>query len=374
MHIAIISNSFQEEYERSLLNSLADKVEKVDFIGPSSYDKESFDKRIRYLDYRGNDNQSSFLGKFFRNVKYYFNLLVYFTTTEATIIHFQWLRFPILDGVMLPLYLKLLGKRIFYTAHNVLPHNKENSFVRFQFRLIYHTMHRIIVHTEYIRGRIQNEFGISPSKLNEVIHGVYERELNPEITREAARKYFKLSSSAVVVLLFGSISKYKGLDILLKSMDSLAKDDLQLLVSGRLDPDYKIEFDALVEKYKSKNIVFVIRRIEDAEVEYCFKAADVTVLPYREASQSGVLFMSYAYGVPVIAPKMGGFVKDIVPEKTGLLFLPNDDKDLAHKIDEFSEHTYFRSLESRANIRNYGLKNYSWSKSAEELKSVYELS
>lgn len=374
MHIAIISNSFQEDYERNLLNSLAGKVEKVDFIGPSSYDKESFDRRIRYLDYRGNDNQSSFTGKFVRNIKYYFNLLAYFTTTKARIIHFQWLRFPILDGVILPLYLKVLGKRIFYTAHNVLPHNKENSFVRFQFRLIYRTMHRIIVHTEYIRGRIQNEFGISPSKLNVVIHGVYERELDPELTREAARKYFKMSSGAVVVLLFGSISKYKGLDILLKSMDSLAKDNLQLLVAGRLDPDYKMEFDALVEKYKSKNIVFVIRRIEDAEVEYCFKAADVTVLPYREASQSGVLFMSYAYGVPVIAPKMGGFVKDIVPEKTGLLFLPNDDKDLAHKIAEFSEHPYFRSFESRANIRNYGLKNYSWSKSVEELKSVYELS
>lgn len=372
MHIAIISNSFQEDYESNLLNSLAGRIGRIDFIGSASFDKELFDKRINYYDFRGHDSGGSFYTKAMKNLRYYGRLLRYIWSTEATLFHFQWLRFPILDGVILPLLIRIRGRKVVYTAHNVLPHNKNNFFQKIQFKLVYKVVNHIVVHTEFIKKRLRDEFKINPSKVDVVIHGVYERILHEEVTKEKARSYFNLLPESFVILFFGGISKYKGLDLLMESIDSLEEEGIQIFVAGSLDSKYETDFKRLCEKYKSQNNVFVIRRIRDNEVEFCFKAANVTALPYREASQSGVLFMSYAYGVPVIAPAMGGFVKDVVPGKTGFLFSPNDCKDLADKITLLKGLPYFESEKHKASIREFAFTNYSWDKAGEELKAVYE--
>jgi len=120
--------------------------------------------------------------------------------------------------------------------------------------------------------------------------------------------------------------------------------------------------------HTSKRINIIARHILEEEIELIFKAADLVVLPYTEASQSGVLFMSYAYGKPVIAPALGGFPDDIEIGKTGLLFEPFNAASLSAAIRNYVEHWNSDSTY----IKEFAQKNYSWDTSCECLVNIYQ--
>src|SRR5690606_35243222 len=180
-------------------------------------------------------------------------------------------------------------------------------------------------------------FKIRPSKIQVIHHGVYNKEINSHIAKPQAREALGLRPASTVMLFFGKIVAYKGFDTLVKSMDILKDQaNFEILVAGKVSQEYREEFETLVKKKKFGNYTFLLRYISEEEVEQCFRAADVTVLPYKEASQSGVLFMSYAYGVPVIVPDLGGFSEDILSKQTGYLFEANNPESLAESILSFA--------------------------------------
>lgn len=374
MHITIIANCFQEDYIENLVNHLAHKVDRLDLIGSTRYEVRNFNDKVKHFNFRGDDHlRRGALKKVLQTLKYYYKLLYYLNKTDAQVVHVQWIRFHILDGVLLPLYIKLLGKKIIYTIHDLLPRMKDNWINRLKFRLIYNIPDMLIVHTNYIQSRVKNEFGIQESKVSVIVHGVYKRTKNANITKRMARDYFGLSHSTTVLLFFGFIVKYKGFDLLLKSLDTLRDcHEYQILVAGQIHSDYKREFTDLIDNYDKVSMVNVHRFIEDDEVEYCFKAADATVLPYREAYQSGVLFMSYAYGKPVIAPDLGGFPDDIIPHTTGYLYEPENAESLSHSLSEFEMEWRDATQDKYETIENFANSNYSWDMSCEKLFSLYK--
>jgi len=374
MHICIIANGFQEDYITNLLNNLKSKVDKIDFIGSSIHSDRKIDPQIQFYNLRGNhhDNES-FVEKFVRIFKYFYRLLVYLHKTKAKIIHVQWIRFHIIEGIFLTLYMKAIGKKVVYTAHDILPRSKNNTYNRIVFKFLYKIQNLIIVHTSYIRTTIITEFKINPSKIYTVAHGIYQRE-DRGITREKARKYLGLPDSSIVILFFGIIAEYKGFDILLESLSSIDKKYcFQVLIAGKVKLEYKSQFEKLVKVYNSDKLVFLVRYIRDEEVEYCFKAANVTVLPYKEASQSGVMFMSYAYGIPVIAPSLGGFPEDILPGKTGYLFKPNDSESLAKVLLKFNQEWEITDGNASSFIKDHAKSNYAWDKSCDQIVTLYRI-
>ena len=108
----------------------------------------------------------------------------------------------------------------------------------------------------------------------------------------------------------------------------------------------------------------VVQKIEfvpDRETELYFKAADVSVLPYTLVFQSGVLFLSYSFGLPVVATDVGSFEEDIIEGRTGFLCQPRDPVDLARAIEEYFESELFQHLGSRRqDIRDYANSRNSW--------------
>lgn len=373
MHVTIIANSFQEDYIEHLVNHLVFKVNRVDLIGSSKYESRKINEKVRFYNLRGDDHLNvGFVKKACRTFKYYYKLMGYLNKTNASIIHIQWLRFYLLEGVLLHLYIKLLNKKVIYTVHDVLPRLQETTINRLKFKFIYKMPDRLIAHTPYIKKRLIKEFSIQEHKIFVIVHGVYQRPKKENITQWAARDYFGLSQSATVLLFFGIIAKYKGFDLLLKSIERLGMGhNFQVLAAGRVNSDYQIEFQNLIDVH-NVNVKAVLRFIEDEEIEYCFKAANITVLPYREASQSGVLFMSYAYGKPVIAPDLGGFPDDIIPHKTGYLFEPENIESLSRSLREFEAEWKGATAEKNEAIENFANSNYSWDKSCEQLVTVYE--
>ena len=110
----------------------------------------------------------------------------------------------------------------------------------------------------------------------------------------------------------------------------------------------------------------------DADTEIYFKAADVVVLPYTHIFQSGVLFLGYNFGLPVIASDVGSLKEDIVEGRTGFVCNPRDSVDLAKSIETYFSSALYRQLETRRKeIQAFANEKYSWSKVGEITRAVY---
>ena len=172
------------------------------------------------------------------------------------------------------------------------------------------------------------------------------------------------------MLFFGNIAPYKGLEYLVKAFAKVSKDDAtyRLLIVGKPKgaEDYwrQIQNDITVEGIRGR-IIEKIEYVPDEATELYFKAADVLILPYVRIFQSGVLFLGYGFGLPVIAADVGTLREEIIEGKTGFVFRAQDPSDLALKIDRYFQSDLFRNLETqRAEIRRYANERYSWRKVA----------
>jgi len=370
--IAVLANGFQEDYVIHYLNSLSGKIKQIDFLGSSIYPRDKIDACVRIFDIQGGGISGlNVWQKIFRVCTYYTLLTIYFIRNPGRYpVHIHWLRFKILDGIVLPLLLRVTGKRVVYTVHDILPHDRSTILNKLIFWIIYRANRKLIVHTRYLKARLCNEFKINASRIAVLKHGVYS--VNDHLiikNKEEAKQKLGFNPNVKLVLFFGFITHYKGLDILLRALAHMReKDRVAILVAGRVNDGYKQTLDELIESFHSQiNARFIIRKIEDNELPLLFGAADLTALPYREASQSGVLFMSYAYGVPVIVPDIGGFPYDVENGKSGFVFQCTNEVSLTKTLEDFCNNTYSNNLWSGEEIRRFARDNYSWDLSAEEL-------
>lgn len=370
MRLCVISNGFQEDYMLHFLDSLKGRVERIDFIGSEIYARERIDPSIRFYDLKGGGVEHlSMLNKVRRVFYYYTHLILFFLKNPRKgIIHLQWLRFRYLDGILLPLIYKLLGYKLVYTVHDIVPHDRDTRMNRFLFRMIYKLNWKLICHTEYIRKRLIDEFNITPEKIKVIRHGVYEvgeKELG--VSREEALAKLGFDAKDKLILFFGFITGYKGVDLLLDAFTRLNLEPKpKLVIAGRVMDMYQAQFRELQEKYKGEHIRYMLRRIDEAELPLLFNAAEITALPYREASQSGVLFMSYAYGVPVLVPDIGGFPWDVKDGETGFIFRCGDVEDLRIRLEGYLGGKSGSTMFSRESIRSFAQENYSWDQSGKE--------
>jgi D-inositol-3-phosphate glycosyltransferase len=115
-----------------------------------------------------------------------------------------------------------------------------------------------------------------------------------------------------------------------------------------------------------------VRFIPEAEVEIYFKAADVVVIPYVEIFQSGVPFLSYSFGLPVIATDVGSLRNDIIEAETGFLCRPKDTADLARAIRNYFASDLYQDLDQhRHMIREFANERNSWAKVGEIVSGIY---
>ncbi|WP_028065362.1 glycosyltransferase family 4 protein [Solirubrobacter soli] len=226
---------------------------------------------------------------------------------QADVVHFQWLSVQALDAHLLPDRPKVL------TAHDVLPREPKPSQLAGQRRL-YERMDAIVVHSEHGAGRLKDELGLDPAKVHVIPHGVLDNLADVE-----PRPLF--AKTKPVVLFFGLIRPYKGLDVLLEAWRA-ARPDAELWVVGmpRMDASF----------IHGPGVRTALRFVSGAELAGAFEAADLVVLPYREIDQSGVLFTALAFGKPLLLSAVGGF-----PEIDGAeLVPPGDAPALAAKLIE----------------------------------------
>ena len=152
--------------------------------------------------------------------------------------------------------------------------------------------------------------------------------------REDAERKLGLKSGKKNILFFGLIRKYKGLDILLEAFEKLP-DDYQLIIAG--EPYGSFEpYQKIIDRLSGKErIVKVLKYIKDSEVSDYFSAADLAVLPYRSATQSGISSVSYHFEVPMIVTDVGGLKETIGDRGTGLVSEHGTPEAIASEIERY---------------------------------------
>jgi len=242
---------------------------------------------------------------------------------------------------------------------------------------MYSLMDHVFVHTEKMKQDLIKTFSIRENKISVIPFGINDTVPNTHIGREDARKKLKLGINDKVMLFFGNIAPYKGLDILVRAASIVKKQipDIKLVIAGRIKnaETYWEQIEILIKNSGiDQNILRRIEYIPDEEVEYFYKAADVLILPYRFIYQSGVLFLSYNFGLPVIATDVGSLRENIIEGKTGYICEPDNPDDLAGKIVTFFNSDLYGELNSsREYIIDYAKKRYSWNAIGKTTKALY---
>lgn len=371
--IVLIVNGFQKDYVLNIVNGLCTYC-KVILICSDNFAQHDFNSNVSVENLRGNQDFNVPLKvKFIRILKYYIRLVLYIVRTDVKILHILWIRFSLIDGIFFSLLARFMGKKVVYTAHDILPHDRNTRLNKLIFGLIYKSQNCIIVHTEYMKQRLIDEFNVKCNKIQFIEHGVYDVQCSEHLTTEVARDLNKLNKDDFVLLFFGRIAKYKGVEQIASNINKFKhkKRNVKLIIAGEIANNYKDEFCRYIRSIDTSNIITKFGFIDNDEVEMLFKLSNVTILPYKETSQSGVLFLSYAFGTPIIAPKIGGFPNYIIHGKTGLLYNPNSASDFINTINEAISVFNDSNGKYRYEIIDYVNANFSWSQSAKKLFHLY---
>ncbi len=384
MKITLITGG-APHYEAGLVAALLEQNLTIDLIGHTYPDMAvaQRDPRIVFIKYLEifPSHCSAWL-KLWKVMKVYLRLIRYATTTDSRLFHIQWpYKLVFFDRTFLNLYYKVMGKKLVFTAHNVdgdARDGRQSWWNRFSLWFMYRIVDHIIVHTDRMKSELIQDFGMTGSKISVIPHGIMSAVPESPLSRQEARERLGLGGESRVILAFGLIAPYKGLEYLVEALGRLRKENkhFTLLIAGRIKEcqDYWDKIHNLMEREELTDMVVThLRHIPDNEVEIYFKAADVLAIPYRSIFQSGVLFLAYRFGLPVVATDVGSLKEDVVAGKSGFICKVDDAADLAKTIETYFQSELFADLENRRQtIREEAFARYSWSAIGEQTRQVYE--
>jgi len=230
-----------------------------------------------------------------------------------------------------------------------------------------------IVHTQYSREALINEFMLPKKHVSIIPHGIfaYYRGL---INDSEGPSKFPRSGGEKRILYFGVLKPYKGVDILLEAFARLPArliKDTVLQIVGY--PKMPVEpLRELAGGLGIKDRVFWdLRFVDEKEVASYFSQADIVVLPYRRIDQSGVLMTALAFGKPVVASRVGGFAEVLKDGVHGFLVDPRDVEALAQALARLLADDELRARMGKA-VQELARGELSWDSIAEKTISVYE--
>jgi len=382
--VSLLTGGGDRPYAFGLATELMSKGAVLDIIGSDELDSPQFhaNPRVRFLNLRGDQRSDvSFLGKLRRVLLYYVKLIGYAAGAKPRIFHILWNnKFEVFDRTLLILYYRMLGKRIVLTVHNVNAKKRDGKDTwlnRFTLRMQYRQADHIFVHTEEMKRELSSEFGVDSRRVTVVPFGVNNDAPDTHLTPKEAKDRLGIQQSEKAILFFGNILPYKGLEYLVDAFQRVAAlgGDYRMIIAGRAarHQEYWAGIrERIDEDVKKGRVVLRADFIPDEETEVYFKAADVLVLPYRHIYQSGVLFLAYGFGLPVLASDVGSLRDDIVEGKTGFLFRSEDAVDLAKKIMDYFQSELFANLSThRQDIRDYVKRQHSWDIAGMETVRLY---
>ncbi|MBL7702109.1 MAG: glycosyltransferase [Ferruginibacter sp.] len=265
-------------------------------------------------------------------------------------------------GTILRIIKKNKHTRIICIADNIVPHEKrfgDKPFTRYFIKPV----DAFITMSEKVLTDLRT---FTTKKALLVPHPLYDN-FGEKISKAVARRELGIGNEELVVLFFGFIRKYKGLDILLDAMGEIQNSkvknqNIKLLIAGEFYEDRKA-YDEQIENLGIRDsLILHTDFIPDNKVKNYLCAADVVIQPYRNATQSGVTPLAYHFEVPMIVTNVGGLPAMVPDDKVGLVAEPTP-ASLAEKIIEYFDKGEAHFLPHLIEEK----KKFSWTKIADSI-------
>lgn len=385
MEVALLTGGMDRPYAFGLSLALASRGVILDVLGAKELDSPEL-RAIPTLNFCATyGDQRRKVGvrkKLLRYLVSYARIIRYAFTARPRIFHILWnYKFQLFDRTLLMLYYKILRKRIVFTAHNVNAAERdgnESIWNRWSLKVQYRLFDHVFVHTDKMKTELCEGFGVSERNVTVIPFGINNSVPDTNLTSVDAKIAVGIKRSEKTILFFGGIRPYKGLEYLVAAFQEVALQDqaYRLIIAGEPKKEallYWREIQRAIDRDQIREqVIQEIRFVADEETEIYFKAADVVVLPYTQVFQSGVLFLAYSFGLPVIATDVGSLLDDVVEGETGYTCRPCDAKDLARAIDTYFKSDLFKSLDRRrATIRSFARSRNSWDVVSDRTCGVY---
>jgi glycosyltransferase involved in cell wall biosynthesis len=383
---AVLTGCQDRHYAFGLAMALASKGVTVDVIGSDEIDSPELHTllNLRFLNFRSDRSKNpNFMQKLWRIFLYYVNLVRYAAHSGPKILHILWnYKVELFDRTILMLYFKSLGKKVALTAHNVNQARRDSRdswLNRITLKIQYRLCDHIFVHTQKMKDELCHEYGVGRNAVSVIRYPVNNAFPDTELTAHGAKRLLGLSNNQRVMLFFGRVVPYKGIEYLLEAVRLLMTDrqaDYRLIIAGepkKGSEEYLKDIQGFVDRnFFPGQVVLRMQFIPDHEIELYLKGADVLVLPYMEIFQSGVLFLAYTFGLPVVATDVGSFRQEVVEGLTGFLCKPGDPVELARALRTYFRSDLYKNLPvHRQELQAHAKRNHSWDAAAEITCNAY---
>jgi glycosyltransferase involved in cell wall biosynthesis len=302
--------------------------------------------------------------------------------TNPRILHILWNnKLEHFDRTLLMLYFKACRKKIVLTAHNVNQarrDSKDSLLNRLTLRIQYRLVDHIFVHTQKMKSELIQDFGVREPAVTVIRYPINNALPDTDLTPAEAKRRLGVGDAEKTILCFGGIKPYKGIELLLTAFRQVLARDAngRLIVAGepkKGSEDYLAGIRRTIDReFAGGEVILEAKFIPDHEMELYFKAADVVALPYKEIFQSGVLFLAYSFGLPVVATDVGSFREEIIEGTTGFLCRAGDPADLARALETYFASDLYKGLKNRRQeIKDYANTEHSWDAAGRLTRNAY---
>ena len=295
------------------------------------------------------------------------NLIIDFSCTH--------LIFRFWNPFFIPLYSYMIYRirkknnqiRIFCICDNIFPHERfifDEKLIKYFFKKFNGYLVMSSDSEKQLQKLIDNKSAIIKSFLP------IKNTFKEKISQSYALKKLKINKPKLLLLLFGFIRKYKGLDLILDALSNMKKIDIKLLIAGECYKNKNKYIKIIKKKDLIDSVIWHDKYIPDNEIGIYFSASDVVLLPYTKISQSGIIPLAYNYNKLIIASDIQSFKEHIVNNKTGYLFEKNNSLSLKNTLEDvYYNHNFKISTQL---IENYK-KKYSNQNLINDIASLLKL-
>lgn len=297
-----------------------------------------------------------------------------FAISPPEIVHVQYL--PMLRW-RLPLDLRFVefcrrrGSKIVLTVHDLLPHDSGEAYRR-TFARLYRKVDGIVCHSEPIRGRLREEFGISGEKIFVIPHGPFFHDLPPAGCAPELPGPQAADAGPLLVLWQGILFPYKGVDLLLNAWQRVEASGVNasLTIAGTGAPELLEQIREQVRRLGLRRVELRFRFLAAQELVALYRAADIVVYPYRAITTSGALATGLALGKTIVASDLPVFRELLTHGETAVLVDPQNSAELAGALLDLANDAGKRQqLAAGVQAMNFG--DQSWISIAGRTMEVY---
>lgn len=266
------------------------------------------------------------------------------------------------------LFLKWRGYQLVWTVHNTLSHGSSAPWLEYSFRwLLSRLCSDIIVMSEYGRQEFAQLYGRT-KRVHLIPHGNYIGAYPNRICRTIARQQLGIAPNQTVLLYFGKIQPYKGLNHLIATFSQLKDPDVVLIIAGLCrEPELRAEFQQASQL--DPRIRLHLEFIPDEEIQVYMNACDWVILPFQNILNSGSVLLALSYGRPVLVPHRGALTELIADGQHGFCY--SHDGELAATLMQAVATPPVRWQQMCAGA--YALaQQHDWSKIGAQLYQIYQ--